>query len=228
MSSETAAVRYDGGPAGRSLTGRTALVTGGGSGLGRAIARRLAAGGATVVVADIDADGAADTVKLVTEAGGQARDISLDVADPQSVATAVAAVFEEFGDSVDLLVNNAGTDRGAGILDLTEEQWQHVIGVNQSGPLYMTREFLRPIVAGGPREFPADVVNVISISAITVRRRRGRLQLLQGRVGQAHRGDAARSTRVPMARPHPRPAAECDEHAHDGAVASQRRRHDGS
>ena len=163
-----AAVRYDGGPAGRSLTGRTALVTGGGSGLGRAIARRLAAGGATVVVADIDANGAADTVKLVTEAGGQARDISLDVADPRSVAAAVAAVFEEFGDSVDLLVNNAGTDRGAGILDLTEEQWQHVIGVNQSGPLYMTREFLRPIVAGGPREFPADVVNVISISAITV------------------------------------------------------------
>ena len=128
-----AAVRYDSGPAGRSLTGRTALVTGGGSGLGRAIARRLAAGGATVVVADIDANGAADTVKLVTEAGGQARDISLDVADPQSVAAAVAAVFEEFGDSVDLLVNNAGTDRGAGILDLTEEQWQHVIGVNQVG-----------------------------------------------------------------------------------------------
>jgi len=166
MSSQTTA--YEGAPAGRPLTGRTALVTGGGSGLGRAITRRLAAGGATVVVADIDANCATDTVKLVTDAGGEARDLSLDVADPVSVAAAVSAVFDEFGDSVDLLVNNAGTDRGAGILDITDEQWQNVIGVNQSGPLYMAREFLRPIVAGGPRAFPADIVNVISISAITV------------------------------------------------------------
>jgi 3-oxoacyl-[acyl-carrier protein] reductase len=156
------------GPANRSLAGRTALVTGGGSGLGRAIARRLAAGGATVVVGDTDGDGAAETVKLIGEAGGQSADLSMDVADPASVTRAVGAVFDEYGDSVDLLVNNAGTDRGAGILDLTDEQWHHVIGVNQSGPLFVTREFLRPIVAAGARPFPADVVNVISISAVTV------------------------------------------------------------
>jgi NAD(P)-dependent dehydrogenase (short-subunit alcohol dehydrogenase family) len=93
--------------------------------------------------------------------------VRLDVTDPVSARSAVHEAYEQFGDRFDGLVNNAGTDRGAGILDLTDEQWQQVIAVNQSGPLYLTREFLK-VIGPGQRAFPADVVNVISISAITV------------------------------------------------------------
>ena len=151
----------------RSLNDRVVLISGGGSGLGRAIARRLAAGGAHPVVADIDSDGAAETVALISRAGGTCSDTRLDVTDPDDVRWVVAATAQEFGRRFDGLVNNAGTDRGAGIIDVTDEQWQHVIAVNQSGPLYLTREFLK-VIGTDEREYPADVVNVISISAITV------------------------------------------------------------
>jgi 3-oxoacyl-[acyl-carrier protein] reductase len=155
-------------PRHRPLDGRTALVTGGASGLGRATAQRLSRGGAAVVVADVDADGAEQTADLIGAQGGNATAIELDVTDSAAVRDRIEETFAKFGDSFDVLINNAGTDRGAGILELSDEQWHQVIGVNQSGPLFTTREFLRRVVAGGERDHPADVVNVISISAITV------------------------------------------------------------
>ncbi|HEY0165543.1 MAG TPA: SDR family oxidoreductase [Jatrophihabitans sp.] len=151
----------------RTLDQRAVLVTGGGSGLGRAISRRLAAAGAHPVVADVDPEGAEATVGLVLEAGGSASSCLLDVTDPRSVAEAVAATAARFGERFDALINNAGTDRGAGILEISDQQWQDVLAVNQSGPLYTTRQFLKTLGAG-ERRYPADVVNVISISAITV------------------------------------------------------------
>jgi NAD(P)-dependent dehydrogenase (short-subunit alcohol dehydrogenase family) len=156
------------GPTTRPLAGRTALITGAGSGLGRAIALRFALGGAFVLAADVNVENACETVKLAVAAGGDAAELELDVTDAAMVTARVHQVFDRFGARFDVLVNNAGTDRGAGILDVTESHWNHVLAVNQSGPLYTTREFLRRIVADGPRQFPADVVNVISISAITV------------------------------------------------------------
>jgi NAD(P)-dependent dehydrogenase (short-subunit alcohol dehydrogenase family) len=151
----------------RNLHDRAVLISGAGSGLGRAIALRLSAGGAAAIVADIDRAGAAQTVQTIEAAGGEAVAVTLDVTDPASAKRAVRDAHEQFGDRFDGLINNAGTDRGAGILDLTDEQWQQVIAVNQSGPLYLTREFLK-VVGTRDRAFPADVVNVISISAITV------------------------------------------------------------
>jgi 3-oxoacyl-[acyl-carrier protein] reductase len=151
----------------RPLDQRAVLITGGGSGLGRALARRLAAAGAHSVVADIDADAAESTAHWVTESGGSASSCRLDVTDPDSVAEAIDATAARFGDRFDALVNNAGTDRGAGILDITDKQWHDVVAVNQSGPLYTTRHFLRTL-GTAERSYPADVVNVISISAITV------------------------------------------------------------
>ncbi len=151
----------------RTLDQRAVLITGGGSGLGRAIARRLAARGAHPVVADLDLAGAEETVRLVSDAGGSASSVRLDVTDPQDVATVIDATAERFGQRFDALINNAGTDRGAGILDITDEQWQQVLAVNQSGPLYTSRQFLRTL-GTAERSHPADIVNVISISAITV------------------------------------------------------------
>ena len=151
----------------RTLDQRAVLITGGGSGLGRAISRRLAAGGAHPVVADVDVEAAEATVRLVCDAGGSASSCRLDVTDPDSVAEAIDATAARFGERFDALVNNAGTDRGAGVLDITDKQWHDVVAVNQSGPLYATRQFLRAL-GSGEREYPADIVNVISISAITV------------------------------------------------------------
>ena len=151
----------------RSLEDRVILISGAGSGLGRATARRLAAGGATAVVGDIDEVGAKETVQLIEGSGGTAVAIRLDVTDPDDARAAVRDAYAQFGDRFDGLVNNAGTDRGASIVDLTDEQWQQVIAVNQSGPLYLTREFVK-VVGPEDRAFPADVVNVLSISAITV------------------------------------------------------------
>ncbi len=151
----------------RKLAGRVVLISGGGSGLGRAIARRVAKAGAQPVVGDLDAAGAQQTVELVRNAGGSAEWLELDVTDVASVRSAVETTIGRHGDRFDALVNNAGTDRGAGILELTDEKWEQVVAVNQTGPLYLTQEFLRAI-GTGDREYPADVVNVISISAITV------------------------------------------------------------
>jgi 3-oxoacyl-[acyl-carrier protein] reductase len=153
---------------GGRLAGRVALVTGGGSGLGRATCLRLGAAGAHVVAADIDGEAAARVSREVASAGGSAAAMELDVTDSAAVAEAIDGLADRHGPSFDCLVNNAGIDRGAGILELSDENWRRVLAVNQDGPLFTSRAFLRRVVGGGERPAPADIVNVISISAITV------------------------------------------------------------
>jgi NAD(P)-dependent dehydrogenase (short-subunit alcohol dehydrogenase family) len=155
-------------PAGVSPAGRTVLVTGGGSGLGRATSLRLARAGAAVIAADIDTVAAKGTAEFVNAAGGSAQAVHLDVTDSAEVDAVIEAAFAEHGDAFDCLVNNAGTDRGAGLLDISDEQWHQVLGVNATGPLFTSRAFLRRVVARGERPRPADIVNVVSISAVTV------------------------------------------------------------
>lgn len=151
----------------RNLHGRVVLISGAGSGLGRAIARRLSAGGAHAVVGDVDIDGGGATVELIKESGGSAESVELDVTDSASANETISRIAVGHGEYFDGLVNNAGTDRGAGIAELTDEQWHQVVAVNQTGPLYLTRAFLKSI-GMTDRAHPADIVNVISISAITV------------------------------------------------------------
>jgi 2-hydroxycyclohexanecarboxyl-CoA dehydrogenase len=118
------------------LEGRTALVTGGAGGIGAATARRLAAEGARVAVGDLDAGAARD---VASEIDGFATE--LDVTDTASVARAVGAVADALG-PVDVLVNNAGTDRFAFFVNTDEALWDFVLGVNLRGVLACTHAVL--------------------------------------------------------------------------------------
>jgi len=149
------------------LSDRVILVTGGGSGLGRAIALRIAAGGGHPIVADINTGSAQETVRRIEKAGDAGSSVHLDVTDAEDVRRVVQQSADRYGESFDGLINNAGTDRGAGILDITDDQWAHVMAVNSTGPMMLVREFLTVLDLGN-RARPADIVNIISISAITV------------------------------------------------------------
>jgi 3-oxoacyl-[acyl-carrier protein] reductase len=151
------------------MGGRTAVVTGGGSGLGCAISLAFAEAGAHVVVADVDSESARRTADQARQRGGAAEPAALDITDSRAVDELFAGLFAEHGAGFDCLVNNAGTDRGADIPDLTDEQWHAVFGVNVHGPMYAARAFVRGLLATGQRrQRPADLVSVVSISALTV------------------------------------------------------------
>jgi NAD(P)-dependent dehydrogenase (short-subunit alcohol dehydrogenase family) len=129
------------------LAGRHAVVTGAASGLGRAVAHTLAGVGARVSVLDVNADGAAQTVTLIRDAGGCADAISCDVAD----AGSIAAAFEQVAGSgpADILVNNAGVNPRAASLEVTDEIWAHTMAVNLAGYFLCARRFAEHLLAAG-------------------------------------------------------------------------------
>lgn len=152
----------------RSVQGRTVMVTGGGSGLGRAICTEMAEAGGHVIVADVDPHGAAATAAAISEKGGSAEVVEVDITRSDQVDAAVNAAFEAHGRSFDCLVNNAGTDRGDDLVEIDDERWRQVFAVNVDGPMYASRAFVRGrnlLEHEGP---PADLVFVSSISALTV------------------------------------------------------------
>lgn len=139
--------------------GRTAIVTGAGSGIGAAIARDLGAAGATVIASDIDADSAAAVAAEITGAGGSAHATATDVSDPDAVAALVAFAVERTG-ALHLLVNNAGIAGPAAALgDYPLDGWQRVIDVNLNGPFYGMRFALPEIEKAGG----GAIVNIASI-----------------------------------------------------------------
>jgi 2-hydroxycyclohexanecarboxyl-CoA dehydrogenase len=134
------------------LHGRVAFVTGGASGIGAATARRLAAEGARVVVADINVPGAC---AVADEVAGFA--VACDVADVASVRRAIVEAERTVG-LIDILVNNAGGDRLALFIDTDEAQWDQVLGVNLRGTLACTHAVLRGMQERGR----GAIVNVAS------------------------------------------------------------------
>jgi NAD(P)-dependent dehydrogenase (short-subunit alcohol dehydrogenase family) len=138
-----------------NLTGKTAVITGAGSGIGAATARLLARHGAKVHVADINADAAAAVAR---EIGGGAVDHAVDVSRPEEVEALAKSVFGD-GGRVDILHNNAGIGHGGDIEATTVEDWQRVIGVNLLGVAYGVQAFVPRMLDQG---YPATIINTAS------------------------------------------------------------------
>jgi 2-hydroxycyclohexanecarboxyl-CoA dehydrogenase len=134
------------------LEGRIALVTGGASGIGAATARRLAAEGARVAVGDIDLDGARSVAGEIDGLG-----VRLDVADAASARAGVSEAVSALGE-LDVLVNNAGTDRFSFFVNTDEALWDFVLGVNLRGTIAVTHA----VLDGMQRRGGGSIVNVAS------------------------------------------------------------------
>lgn len=130
------------------LVQRIALVTGGGSGIGRAICERLGAEGACVVVADLNLSAAEETADALRGRGVEALAVQMDVADFDRVRQVVGELRSSRG-PVDVLVNNAGWDRMEPFVDNTPEFWTKVIDVNLRGAIHCCRAVLDDMVARG-------------------------------------------------------------------------------
>jgi NAD(P)-dependent dehydrogenase (short-subunit alcohol dehydrogenase family) len=141
------------------LEGRIALVTGGGSGIGVAIAKRFAAAGATVVVADIARDRAD---RVARESGEAAFAYAFDVADPGAVATAMDDVVETVG-AIDILVNNAGISMGNDILTIDPETWDRNLAIVLKGPYLCSRA----VIPGMISKHRGAIVNIASVNGMS-------------------------------------------------------------
>lgn len=150
------------------LTGKVALVTGGGTGLGRHFTEVLSAAGAEVIVSGRRKEKLAETVAAVEAAGGRAVACEMDVTSELSVKEAISSVV---GDGVvDILVNNAGMASSPLLLDLDEKTWDSVQAANLKGPWLVAREVVHRLASG---EKPGRIVNITSILGVAVQKGTG-------------------------------------------------------
>ncbi len=145
-----------------SLEGMTALVTGGGRGIGQVIARDLARAGADIAI--LSRSGAADTASLIRDEGGKCLDIRGDVTDEASVKAAMARIMEVYG-RLDIAVNNAGVCYHKTLFEATMEDWRNTIEINLTGEYLVSREAARVMIDRGIR---GSIVNIASMSGSIV------------------------------------------------------------
>jgi NAD(P)-dependent dehydrogenase (short-subunit alcohol dehydrogenase family) len=138
------------------LTGKVAIVTGAGRGIGEGIARKLADVGATVVCADVNE---ADATRVASSLGHAAIGVRLDVSNAGDCDAVVKDSHDRYG-RLDILVNNAGINRDAMLHKMTDEQWHQVIAVDLTGVFFMTRAASRIMRAAGS----GRIVNISSAS----------------------------------------------------------------
>jgi NAD(P)-dependent dehydrogenase (short-subunit alcohol dehydrogenase family) len=131
----------------RLLDGRVALITGSGSGQGRAAALLMARHGARVVIADFDAPAAHETVQLLEEQGSEGLAVVVDVSARANCDEMVAQAMERFG-RIDVLYNNAAVQMSGALVDCTDEQWELTIRTNLSAIFYACRAALPHMLAG--------------------------------------------------------------------------------
>jgi NAD(P)-dependent dehydrogenase (short-subunit alcohol dehydrogenase family) len=145
-----------------SLNDRTAVVTGGASGIGRALALLFAREGASVVVADLDEAGMAETVAGVEKAGRRGLAVRTDVSRRADVEALAARAFAEFG-GVHVVCNNAGVALWGGLESVSHQDWEWAIGVNLWGVIHGVEAFVPRMVA---QKQPGHVVNTASMAGL--------------------------------------------------------------
>lgn len=145
------------------FAGQTAIVTGSARGFGRAICRRLSRGGASVLAADINLPGAEETASLITQDGGRAVAVKVDVASWTSVEHMAATALATFHDRVDILVNNAAIWTNVPTEELREEEWDRMVDVNMKG-VFLCCKAVIPIMK---RQQRGHIVNIASIATRT-------------------------------------------------------------
>ena len=141
------------------LTGKVAVVTGAGQGMGRAIAQRFADEGATVVAVDLNEEAAKQTLEGKS---GKHLARSVNVGDSAAIDTLFAEIKQNLG-SVDVLVNNAGVGSVDQFADITDATWERVIGVNLNGAFYCARAAVKQMQEGQG----GAIVNISSTSAVS-------------------------------------------------------------
>ena len=144
-----------------SHAGKVAFVTGSGSGIGRGIAMRLAADGASIACTDVDLGAAAETVRLIEAEGGAAAALACDVRDRAQVELAVGGCVSRFG-GIDIVVNNAGVVTMTALEELTDAEWDFVVDVNLKGQFIVAQVASRVMTNGGA------MVNISTIEADVV------------------------------------------------------------
>lgn len=144
------------------LEGRVALVTGASRGIGRAVAERLAAEGARVVVNyRAQADAAAEVVSGITAAGGEALAVQADVTEAEPVAAMVESALQRF-ERVDILVNNAGITKDGLLMKMKEDDWDFVIRTNLRGVFLVSKALVRPMM----RQRSGRIINMTSVAGL--------------------------------------------------------------
>ena len=147
------------------LANKTAIVTGASSGIGRAIALKFAAEGASVVTADTVAqpiEGGESTVDMIRAAGGTAIYLKTDISDWSAVDALVGATVDRFG-RLDVMVNNAAIYTSTNLIETTPEQWSRVIGVNLTGFFYCNKRAVTQMLTQAPvNEVRGRIINISS------------------------------------------------------------------
>lgn len=145
----------------RRFINKVAIVTGGGSGLGRALCHAFAEEGASVVCPDINLDGAKETVAEIEKMGGKAIAIKTDVAKVDEVREMVEESVKVYS-KIDILVNNAGIGLRQGLLDTTEEVWDKITDIDLKGPFLATKAVLPYMMQ---RKY-GKIVNIASVAGV--------------------------------------------------------------
>lgn len=146
---------------------RTAIVTGAGSGIGRAISIRLSVEGFAVVCADLNRDTAAETAKLVSDAGGPAHPVQTDISDEASVAAMVAKALDRTG-RIDAVAANAGVMVEGDVLSLSLAEWERALRINATGAFLTARAVLPHLVESrqGALVFTASTVALSGMKGV--------------------------------------------------------------
>ncbi|MDE0048873.1 MAG: glucose 1-dehydrogenase [Rhodospirillales bacterium] len=140
---------------------RIAVVTGGASGIGREVARALAARGAAVAVADINMEGAEEVTAALVQDGAKAEAIAVDVSQPEQADAMIASAIQAFG-KVDILVHSAGVGVERSFLDTTPEEWQRILDIDLSGTFFCGQAAARHMVERGY----GRIVNLASTAGV--------------------------------------------------------------